>query len=136
MTVGSSEETPPDDLESMIGGKGVGVLYAPGDYAVPKLGLRHLWRRHLVAHAAVRDRDYMEALFRRHFPHAPIIAADPQSLPGAIETADHVVLLFPDAIGADFSPIERAVAGCAPTKPVLVLNGRRRFFRLDVRMRR
>src|SRR5688500_559258 len=96
-----------------------------------------LWRRHLVANAAVRDRDYMIALFHSHFPDCRVFEAASGTIPYAeLDTVDNIVLLFPDSIGARFGWIERSLINRWPSKRVLVLNGRRRLFRLDAAMRR
>ena len=129
-------ESKPVNLEMLLGGRTAGLLHAPPDYASPRKGLRGLWRRHLVANAAVRDRAYLEALFRSHFPRGDIIDAREDHLPDVLGNADNIILLYPDPIGMDFGSIERAIASRWPSKAVLVLNGRRRFFRLDQATRR
>jgi hypothetical protein len=125
------------EYEVLIGPDTVGVLYIPPDYAKPKGGLLALWRRHLVANAGVRNRDYMDALFRSHFPRGTLLELDNRQVPtDVIDRAKTIVLLFPDAIGMDFGGIERVIASRCPWKRVLALNGRRRLFQLDARMRR
>src|SRR5687768_11080897 len=56
------------ETESLVGANTAGLLFIPADYVAPDRGMLALWRRHLVANAAVRDRDYMVALFHSHFP--------------------------------------------------------------------
>jgi hypothetical protein len=125
------------ESERFVGGKTTGLLYVPADYVTPRRGLGGVWRRHLVANAAVRDREYMEALFRSHFPHGQIIEVEAGRVPTAVmNDVDNIVLLFPDPIGIDFRWIEHEIASRAPSKSVFALNGRRRFFRLDSAMRR
>lgn len=123
--------------ESLIGGHTVGLLHFPDDYANPKSGLLARWRCHVIANAVVRDRGYMEGLFKTHFPHGELAELGQRGIPeAAIEKADTVVLLYPDPIGLDFSACERFLASRWPTKRILVLNGRRRLFRLDRERRR
>ena len=124
------------ELESSLGAGTAGVLHFPPDYSAPRPGLFAAWRRHLIANAGVRDRDYMEALFRSHFPHGVLVAATDGPIPGdVLDRMDTIVLLYPDPIGMDFGAIEREVASRWPAKRLLALNGRRRLFRLDDGMR-
>jgi hypothetical protein len=125
------------DLEALIGPKTVGLLLIPADYATPRAGLLALWRRHVVANAGVRDRAYMESLFKSHFPHSELIVVEGGGVSDArVAGADNIVLLYADSIGMDFGAIERNIVSHWPLKRVLVLNGRRRMFRLDPDMRR
>jgi hypothetical protein len=79
----------------------------------------------------------MEALFKSHFPHGELIVLKDAGLPELhVTAADSIVLLYPDSIGMDFGAIERSVISRWPLKRVLVLNGRRRLFRLEPQMRR
>ena len=124
-------------LEALIRGNTVGLLHIPKEYSSPPPGLRGLWRRHLIANAGVRDREYMMALFTSHFPNGTVVDIEDGRIPPEIgASADNIVLLFADAIGMDFGDIERNVARRWPSRRVLVLNGRRRFFDLDAPMRR
>ena len=101
----------------------VGVLYVPSDYVVPRKGLLALWRRHLVATAAVRTGDYMKALFADCFPGCALAEVSDGKVPeDVLVTAQVIVLLYPDAIGMDFGWIERTLARRWPSKPVLALN--------------
>jgi hypothetical protein len=122
----------PATLDRLIGGKTVGLLYLPPDYAAPRMGWRAIWRRHIVANAAVRDREYMAALFQSRFPSGNLHIVENDHVPTEVlAAADTVVLLFPDAIGVDWQPIERQVHPCSTGKRLLMLNGRRRLLRLD-----
>lgn len=124
-------------LETLIGRDTLGILYFPADYGRPRKGLLALWRRHLLANAAVRDREYMLALFNSHFPNCRLVTMAAEKIPvQEIESVDNVVLLFPDSIGLDFGIIERSIGSRWPAKRMFALNGRRRFFRLDAAMRR
>lgn len=125
------------ELEGLIRGHTVGLLHIPKDYSSPPPGLGGAWRRHLIANAAARDRTYMTGLFTSHFPHGALIELEEGRIqPDAAAIADNIILLFPDAIGMDFGDIERNVAARWPSGRVFVLNGRRRFFKLDAPMRR
>ena len=125
------------ELDALIRGETIGLLHIPADYFSAPQGLTGLWRRHLVANAAVRDRDYMAALFKSHFPQGTLIDVERGWVPGAaVLAADNIVLLFPDSIGMDFGAIENQLMSRRSSGRVLVLNGRRRFFKLDSRTRR
>ena len=121
--------------ERLIGPNTVGLLYLPPDYEVPRKGIFAIWRRHVVANAQVRKRDYMKDLFARHFPGCQILEVQPKQLPDdVLGRVENIVLLYADPNGMDCGWIERAIANRWPEKRVLVLNGRNRFFRLDSRM--
>jgi len=123
--------------EALIGPETVGLLHVPSDYVTPRQGLLAIWRRHLVANVGVRSRDYMEALFRTHFPRGRLVEIEDGRIPAdVLDRAGNIVLLYPDSIGMDFGEIERAIASRWPAKRVLVLNGRRRMFPLDAETRR
>jgi len=125
------------DSTTPIGAVALGLLYVPFDYLVPRNGLLALWRRHLVATAAVRTGDYMKALFASRFPGSALAEVTDGKIPeDVLIQAQTIVLLYPDAIGMEFGWIERALARRWPSKHVLALNGRRRLFRLDREMRR
>lgn len=124
-------------LETLIGHSTLGILYFPEEYANPRKGILATWRRHLLANAAIRDRQYMLTLFNSHFPDCNSITITDKNLPAReIESAENLVLLFPDSIGLDFAAMERSIASRWPAKRLFALNGRRRFFRLDAPMRR
>jgi hypothetical protein len=77
-----------------------------------------------------RDEAYMRALFAERYPAGRVGA--PEDAPGA----ERIVLLYPDAIGLGWRPVERALIRCvAPGVELRVLNGRRRDFLLDRRAR-
>lgn len=50
----------------------------------------------------------------------------------ANEAADSVLLIYPDALGLGWAPLE----SCRPSGPVYAVNGRRRIFPLNARTRR
>ena len=81
-----------------------------------------------------RPLQYMETLAKAHFPDLEkvIDVADMQQiqlLPWSLMTA--CVLLWPDPCGAGWGPIERQVRRLAGSRPVLILNGRKRRFDFD-----
>lgn len=75
-----------------------------------------------------RDASYMRALFAERYPDGTIGDA------ATAAAADRVVLLYPDATGLGWAPVERALLGGGAE--VRVLNGRRRDFALDPATRR
>ena len=116
----------------LITGGTTGVLHIPADYATPRRGLSGLWRRHVIANASVRNREYMESLFNARFPGSELIFLEEGRVPSSLAVgADNIVLLYPDSIGLDFRHIERELVRRWPSKRLLVLNGRGRLFRLD-----
>jgi hypothetical protein len=78
-----------------------------------------------------RDEGYLRELFAQRYPDGRIVA-----LPREAAGADRVVLLYADAIGLGWGPVERAVRRAAPDAELRVLNGRRRDFALDRATRR
>lgn len=137
MTTSSNSEQLSSQFKAPVGRDTLGVLYVPDDYRLPRRGLLALWRRHIVANAAVRNREYMESLFNSHFPYGALVEVRNGALPAElINASETIVLLFPDAIGLDFGRIERAIATGWPSKRLFALNGRRRLFRLDSETRR
>ena len=86
---------------------------------------------------------YMRMLVASMLPHARIVEVERQVPPSRLAGARHIVLLWPDAIGYAWTPIERAIFRAkAPGAAVYALTGRRRTFRLTagtllgLRMRR
>jgi hypothetical protein len=78
-----------------------------------------------------RDEGYLRALFAERYPGGRIGGV------GDVAAADRVVLLYPDAIGIGWRAVERRARSTArPGVEIRVLNGRRRDFVLDRRMRR
>ena len=91
-----------------------------------------LWRRAMWFKANPRSAAYMRARLEEHWPEARLVeaAADAQWA-DRLSDADRVVLLYPDAIGIGFGPIERRLLRLVPRGTITVLNGRRRAFPLD-----
>lgn len=137
MKTGSERERSSAEIEPLAGRDTLGVLYMPSDYVAPRRGILALWRRHVVANANVRNREYMESLFRRRFPYGALVEVKNGAIPSElIDASGSIVLLFPDAIGLDFARIEQAISTRWPSKRLLALNGRRRLLRLDRQTRR
>lgn len=92
-----------------------------------------LFRKAIWFKANPRDRDYMKALFSERFPEGQFIEIyDTDDCAPLVKQADTVVLLYPDSIGIGFFTVERSIRqALAPQSEVVVLNGRRRQFRLS-----
>lgn len=89
-----------------------------------------------------RTQEYMRRLAGTMVPHATVIEAS-AGLAGALSNARHIVLLWPDAIGFGWMPLEREIFRTKPAgATVSALTGRRRRFQLTaptllgVRLRR
>lgn len=96
-----------------------------------------LWRKAVWYKANPRSANYMKALLAKRYPHAEFLDIGSNTLPSdALKRASKVVLLYPDAIGLGFTPIEHSVIRQAPQAAVEVLNGRRRQFAFDGSSRR
>ncbi len=113
-------------------------------YLWPAEGLKRPPGRRLAAQYAYavwykanpRSEDYMRALMAERFPGAEWVRSDDPGLKSRVADADRVVLLYPDSIGLGFMPIERLVLSHkSPLADVVVLNGRRREFRLNTATR-
>lgn len=107
----------------------VGVLHHPwgedyGYEALPRRRPRRVYRRTLWWKSNPRDAEYMRALFAERYPDGLLHVGDLDPPP-----AGTTVLLYPDAIGLGFTPLERRLRG----RKLHVLNGRRRDFALDAR---
>jgi hypothetical protein len=117
----------------------IGVFHNPwrADYDVSR-SVAELYRRAVWLKANPRDEAYMRALFAERYPRAEFVDAD--SDPRWVERlrdADTVVLLYPDATGLHFSPLESAVEKNKKLwATVRALNGRRRDFVLSRHARR
>ena len=79
-----------------------------------------------------RTAAYMRALAETELPGVEVVEVD-RTVPAArLATADDIVLLWPDATGFGWTPLERAVfAGKRPGARVSALNGRRRRIELS-----
>jgi hypothetical protein len=101
-------------------------------------GLAAKFRYAVWFKANPRSEAYMRALFAERHPEGQFVVArrDPDWLE-AVACADTVFLLYPDAIGLRFGPLEREVRSrLKPWSALRVLNGRRREFMLDGATRR
>jgi hypothetical protein len=95
-----------------------------------------LWKKAVWYRANPRSADYMKALLAERFPAATFVDVGSGPVAAhALLDASKIVLLFPDAIGLGYSPIERDVGRHAPLVSVDVLNGRKRQFAFDRRSR-
>lgn len=96
-----------------------------------------LWTKAVWYKANPRSADYMKVILAERYPQAAFldIGSDPLA-PGPLKDASKVILLYPDAIGLGFTPVERDIARHAPQTPVEILNGRRRQFAFDDESRR
>jgi len=113
----------------------VGIFSAPLDTAIEPYHGKYSgpiakYRRVIWYTANPRSEQYMHDLFQARTPEGTFVNADKDSQwESTAADADVVVLLYPDAIGLGFAPIERRIA---PSKKdwttVRVLNGRRREF--------
>lgn len=107
-------------------------------------GLVAKYRRLIWYTADPRPEPYMRELFSRH--HADGVFVNVNADPAwqqAAAGADTVVLLYPDAIGLGYGPLEREIAGLKKDwAAVRVLSGKRQQFLLTraallgLRMRR
>ena len=78
-----------------------------------------------------RAADYMRDLAASVVPGATVVAVAGPPASSQIAGADQIVLLWPDAIGHGWTPVERAVfRHKAPGAAVYALTGRRRRFEL------
>jgi hypothetical protein len=78
-----------------------------------------------------RTAEYMRELARTAFPEAEIVEVDGAVPQARIAGAGAIVLLWPDATGYGWAPIERAVFGAkARGASVYALTGRRRNIEL------
>ena len=78
-----------------------------------------------------RSPEYMRHVVASMLPHARVIETDRAISAAALAQAPHIVLLWADAIGHGWSPLERQVFKLKrPDASVYALNGRRRTFRL------
>ena len=91
------------------------------------------WRG-VIHKANPRSAQYMHDLFAELAPDGRLVPEGPD-LASALSGAERVILLYPDAIGLGWGPVERTVRRVAPASTE-VLNGRRRHFALDEATRR
>jgi len=79
-----------------------------------------------------RTEDYMRTLFVERYPDGEFINTETlsaASLKSCIADAHTIVLLYPDAIGIGFRPLEKLVSRERnPMAKIIVLNGRKREF--------
>jgi hypothetical protein len=73
-----------------------------------------------------------DAAFERLRPSGQVEVRAADDLVSANEVADSVLLIYPDALGLGWAPLEMRL----PSVPVYVINGRRRIFLLTAIVRR
>lgn len=96
-----------------------------------------LYRYAVWYKANPRSLNYMRDLLSDRLPEAAWVTTADPGWTARIAGADEVVLLYPDAIGLGFMPIERIVMRYKRSwAGVTVLNGRRRKFLLNNATRR
>jgi len=97
-----------------------------------------LYRYAVWYKANPRSEEYMRALLAEHMPGADWVSTTQDAdWAERVAAADQVLLLYPDAIGLGFTPVERTIlARKRPWAGVTVLNGRRRKFLLNCATRR
>jgi hypothetical protein len=108
------------------------------------VGLIAKYRRVIWYTASPRPEQYMRDLFAAFAPDGKFVHVEQDSRwEAAAKATDTIVLLYPDAIGLGFSPLERRIRRIKKDyAAVKVLNGRRRHFLLtrsvvaSLRMRR
>lgn len=111
----------------------IGIFHADwraDDHSEKKKTPFWLYNRALYIKANPRDENYMKELFSGYYPAGTFINAgkDPDWV-NAIPTAGEIVLLYPDAIGLGFRPIEtRVIKLKKRISDIYILNGRRRKF--------
>jgi hypothetical protein len=109
----------------------VGIFHNPwrADYD-PRRSVMELYRRAVWLKANPREEAYMRALFNERYPRGVFVNADSESRwAEELRAADTVVMLYTDATGLHFAPVESVVERNKKSwATVRVLNGRRRDF--------
>ncbi|HEV2705668.1 MAG TPA: hypothetical protein VGV59_07060 [Pyrinomonadaceae bacterium] len=118
----------------------VGIFHNPwrSEYD-PHRSVAELYRRAVWLKSNPRDEEYMKALFSERYPAGEFVNIDRDAdWQAHLAAAETVVLLYPDAIGLHFAPVESAVLKGRKSEAVevRVLNGRRRDFVWSSRVRR
>jgi hypothetical protein len=113
----------------------LGIFSYPWPEAYGKGPLRRrtlleLYRKAVWNKANPRREEYMMRVFDARWPEGDYVNVDhdPQWR-RRVPSAERVVLLYPDAIGLGFRPIESQILKMKPMSSVYVLNGRKREFR-------
>jgi hypothetical protein len=109
----------------------IGIPHDPWPARRGGTGVLRRYRTMVEFKANPRDEAYLRALFAERYPAGRLGTLDD------VARAERVVLVYPDAIGVGWGPMERRVRERARQGTELrVLNGRRRDFALDGRTRR
>lgn len=104
----------------------------------PRRSVAELYRRAVWVKANPRSEDYMKGLFLDRYPHGEYVNAETDAhWTKRVTSADTIIMLYPDAIGLHFRPVEDAITRHKRDwAAVRVLNGRRRDFFWSARVRR
>ena len=113
--------------------RAIGIEHRPLDRARGGPPPLSLYRHAVRFKANPRDREFMLRLFAERYPGCPVVAAAAGWAERARE-AETVVLLYPDATGLGFGPLERR-ARSLPGE-LRALTGRRRDLALTPATRR
>lgn len=109
-------------------------LYEPYPEPPSEQGFFQSLDRVLKNKANPRDETYMQDLFKEYFPGGIFInISENEGWKQKTSGADKIVYLFPDAIGLKSRQLTEAANDDAQN--IVVLNGRRRLFRLDGAMK-
>ena len=98
---------------------------------VPGEGLLSKFDRIARYKRNARSREYMRQVAMSMLPHARVVEVGAAMSAATVAPASHIVLLWPDAIGHGWAPLERQVFRFKrDDASVYALTGRRRAFRL------
>ena len=115
-------------------GRIIGLFHSPWDADPARLrasrSVPQMFRYAVWFKANPRDAAYMQQLLGERSPGAEFVNVDQRAdWRDAAAGADTIVLLYPDAIGLGFAPLERKIAHTKKAGAVVrVINGRRRDF--------
>ena len=85
-----------------------------------------------------KSREYMLGMVKERYPNVEILEFPfCEKDTALLREADEVILLYPDAIGLGFGAVEKFIVGIKkPETAIKVLNGRKRFFLFNLKIRR
>lgn len=115
----------------------LGLLHDPWreEGAETGTGVLARYRRGLRHKANPRSEAYLRELFAERYPDGRLVRWTP-GLDESLGRTSRVVLVYPDATGLGWAPIERHVRRRGGGTEIRALNGRRRDFALDGPTRR
>lgn len=115
--------------------KTIGIFSYPwlSEYSESRKNPINIYRKVVWYKANPRNEEYMKSLFLEKHPDGAFVNVDSESgWETRLESSDAVILLYPDATGLGFRPIENTVMKKVKSRnAVSVLNGRRREFAFD-----